>query len=59
MPDAEAAFGNHVVIVRMNQIQPILSGFCTWYLLYSVYAVHCVCCTQCMLYSGYAVLGVC
>jgi len=28
-------------------------------MLYSVYAVLGVCCTQCMLYSVYAVLGVC
>jgi len=28
-------------------------------MLYSVYAVLGVCCTWCMLYSGYAVLGVC
>jgi len=28
-------------------------------MLYSVYAVLGVCCTRCMLYSVYAVLGVC
>jgi len=29
------------------------------WMLYSVYAVLGVCCTRCMLYSVYAVLGVC
>jgi len=42
-----------------NDRKTILDGYCTRCMLYSVYAVLGVCCTRCMLYLVYAVLGVC
>jgi len=58
MPEAEATFRGHLVIMRIKGRKTILGGCCTRCMLYSVYAVLGVCCTRCMLYSVYAVLGV-
>jgi len=50
-PEAEATFSSQLVIMRMKGRQTILGGYYTLCILYSVYAVLGVCCTRCMLYS--------
>jgi hypothetical protein len=58
-PEGEAAFMGRLVMMRTKGRQPIMGVFCTWCLLYLVYAVLSGCYTQYMLYAEYAVLRVC
>jgi len=48
-PVAEATFRGQLVIMRMKGRQTILDGWCTRCMLYSVYAVLGVCNTRCPL----------
>jgi hypothetical protein len=54
--EAEATFRGQVQIVGMKGRQTILDVSYTRWMLYSVYAVLGVCCIRCMLYSVYAAL---
>jgi len=54
MPEVDATLRGLLGIMRMKGIQTILGGCCTRCMLYTVYAVHGVC-----LYAVYAVCDVC
>jgi hypothetical protein len=59
LPEAEATFWGHLLIMRMKGRPTIMRRYSPWWLLYTVYAVLDVCCTRCRLYSVSAVLSVC
>jgi hypothetical protein len=58
-PKAEATFWGHLIFMRMKEGQTFLGGWCTRCILYTVYAVFGVCCIWCKVYLVYAVLGLC
>ena len=59
MAEAEATFNDQLAIITMMGKQTIMDGRFTRCMLYSVYAVLGVCCCWCILYLVYIVLGEC